>query len=201
MKNSLAASTALAAVLALSPTAQAQGLYGSFFGGVNFLGTVEEEEFLPGYSYDYDFDTGFVVGGALGVELDGGLRIEGELAFRNNTMDQVTLNTPFGSISAPYDADAETQSLMANAWYDFELDGGFQPFIGGGVGLANIEIETVDDTVFAFQVGAGVAFPLSSGLSITGEYRYFQMSNASFFGLEEDIPGQHTFTAGVRVPF
>lgn len=200
MKNILAASTALAAALALSPAAQAEGLYGSFFGGVNLLGEVESEEFL-GYSVDTEFDTGFVVGGTIGYELDPSIRVEGEFAFRSNDVDQATFNTPFGSTTYDVEGEAEILSLMANAWYDFDLGSGFQPFVGGGLGMAKVEVDSEDDTVFAFQAGAGVSYPLSGGIEITGEYRFFKVTDPTFIGIDYEIPGQHAFIVGARVPF
>lgn len=206
MKKTLVASSALATVLAMSPMAQAQNLYGSFFGGVNLLGEVESEDFapigFPGYSYDIEFDTGFVIGAALGTELANGLRVEGEIAFRGNDLDQLTVNTPLGPLVYDIEGDAETLSLMANAWYDFELGGGgFQPYVGGGVGFATVDIDDEDDSVFAFQVGAGVSFPLSGQIAITGDYRFFMVTDPNYFGIDFSVPGQHTFMVGARVPF
>jgi len=78
-------------------------------------------------------------------------------------------------------------SLMANAWYDFNTDMGFTPYVGGGIGLAQVQIlgdlggfrlNEKNDTTFAWQVGAGIAVPLTASVKATLDYRYFAADGA-----------------------
>jgi opacity protein-like surface antigen len=69
-----------------------------------------------------------------------------------------------------------TFALMANVWYDLPVEG-FTPYIGGGIGYASNEVEhglvmngTGGD--FAWQLGAGVNFPLTEKMSLGVGYRY-----------------------------
>ena len=88
-------------------------------------------------------------------------------------------------------------AFMANVDYDFKNESRWVPYVGGGLGLAIISLDTelaingrslVDDsdTVLAYQVGAGLGyeFPLAEGRSITVslDYRYFGTQDPTFTG-------------------
>lgn len=88
-------------------------------------------------------------------------------------------------------------AFMANVDYDFKNESRWVPYVGGGLGLAIISLDTelaingrslVDDsdTVLAFQVGAGLGyeFPLEEGRSITVslDWRYFGTQTPTFTG-------------------
>jgi opacity protein-like surface antigen len=78
-------------------------------------------------------------------------------------------------------------ALMANAWYDFDVGMPVTPYVGGGIGMALIQMDgkldgislhEKNDTVFAWQVGAGLAYPLSAHTKLTLDYRYFSAGGA-----------------------
>ena len=92
-------------------------------------------------------------------------------------------------------------AFMANVDYDFDTGSPWKPYVGGGLGLAIISLDTesastgdslVDDSdaVFAYQVGAGIGyeFPLPEGRSVTVslDWRYFGTQTPTFTG---DITG------------
>ena len=93
-------------------------------------------------------------------------------------------------------------AFMANVDYDFDTGSRWVPYIGGGLGVATISLDTetatggrslVDDSdsVFAYQVGTGIGyeFPLEEGHSITVslDYRYFGTQTPTFTG---DVTGE-----------
>ena len=93
-------------------------------------------------------------------------------------------------------------AFMGNVDYDFKNESRWVPYIGAGLGLAIISLDTesaatgtslVDDsdTVLAYQVGAGLGyeFPLAEGRSITVslDYRYFGTQDPTFTG---DVTGK-----------
>ncbi|MBS0473280.1 MAG: porin family protein [Proteobacteria bacterium] len=173
-------------------------------------------------SVDTSFKTGFVVGGNYGIDW-GNFRTELELAYRESTsgkhgvvktsyeLDLRHYPTTSGTISFnPYTTSKSTRtvptairlsaySLMANVWYDFhnfEASTGLTPYIGGGIGMAQVKIAgSIDnsrlfeknDQVFAWQVGAGVSMPVWSGTSLFLDYRYFSADSAHLY-IE---PGYH----------
>ncbi|MDE0404892.1 MAG: outer membrane beta-barrel protein [Nitrospira sp.] len=93
-------------------------------------------------------------------------------------------------------------AFMANVDYDFDMGSPWKPYIGGGLGVASISIDADSatsgrslsddsDTVFAYQVGAGLGyeFPLEEGRSITVslDWRYFGTQAPTFTG---DVSGE-----------
>ncbi len=129
-----------------------------------------------GENYMVDFKTGFTVGAAVGANLTPELRGEVELAFQTYDVDDVETNG--GETSG--DGQVDSYFLMANLWRDFEL-GGFHPYVGGGVGVALMDVnidfdsdENVDDSTLALaaQVGSGVRFPITDALTLDVGYRF-----------------------------
>ncbi len=92
-------------------------------------------------------------------------------------------------------------AFMANVDYDFDTGSRWVPYVGGGIGVATISVDTESatgtsltddsDTVFAYQVGAGIGyeFPLEEGRSITVslDWRYFGTQAPTFKG---DVSGE-----------
>ena len=125
-----------------------------------------------GYTVPDDPDVEFSVGSSGELDMDDGLRrlagsgleheafrVEAEAGYRLNDFD---VSFPGGLITA--DGDLETLSGMVNLYYDFGLGDRWSIYIGGGVGAAyttiDLEGETNNDTVLAYQgmVGVGYAF-------------------------------------------
>ncbi|HTO42312.1 MAG TPA: outer membrane beta-barrel protein [Rhizomicrobium sp.] len=160
-------------------------------------------------SLDTKFKTGFVLGGNAGIEWGSGLRTELELALRqNSSKNRARLRTHFQSQFptsteegatvlatshtsrdevVPAHIKLRAWSLMANAWYDFDVGMPFTPYVGGGIGLAQVQISgNLDNTnlfekndgVFAWQLGAGVSMPVSENVKAFVDYRYFAADSA-----------------------
>jgi len=108
-----------------------------------------------------DLDNGWIIGGALGYDLAHGPRIEIEEAYRHNgssgsgrgrevasahmrLFDGNSFTGSFDPIEidafdAGFDSTRTVWSLIANIWLDFEM-GPVTPFVGGGLGLAFIDM-------------------------------------------------------------
>ena len=102
------------------------------------------------------------------------------------------------AVTGSQDVDGAFSMLafMVNADYDFDTGSRWVPYVGGGLGVATISLDTKtasgrsltddSDTVFAYQVGAGIGyeFPLEEGRSITVslDYRYFGTQTPTFTG-------------------
>jgi opacity protein-like surface antigen len=157
----------------------------------------------------------------------GGPRVELELGHRENDADE------FGSIIDVVAArgSLEATSLMVNALYDFRLGKRVVPYLGLGLGGAEIEANRVrkavtapdrtgvltgDDRRFAWQLLAGVAFPLNEHWALKLDYRYFDAGDAklqygigcdagggdcSFSSSLEESYDANTVSAGVRYSF
>ncbi len=153
-KTILLASVA-GAMLAAAP-AQANGFYFSAFGGANFIQS--KDALLTNnngntFAARFDPDTGFLIGGAVGIGVDHwlqGLKVELEASYRRNDVGgqwAVTTNDSLLGVGAqavtsgPISANMSTFALMANAWYEFEIGTRFKPYFGGGVGWARAQLD------------------------------------------------------------
>ena len=155
---------------------------------------------------EMSFDTGYGVTGALGYafprDMSYGYRTEIELGYRENDTDKISAK---GFVSESIDGDVSTISVMANVFIEFMPEGTFSPFVGAGIGFANVEGDfddggSEDDTVLAYQGIAGVAFPLSQNLKIDVQYRYFATDDPEFDDLEAEY-GTHNAMLGLRYGF
>jgi opacity protein-like surface antigen len=120
---------------------------------------------------------------AAGYRFNPNVRVEGELSYRKNdyseNVDGVSAN-----------GDVKGTNLMANAWYDFANSTAFTPYIGGGLGMMRGSAKigfagsptTIDDsdTVFAWQLGAGLAYNVTQNIAVTADYRYIETNNFNF---------------------
>ena len=150
---------------------------------------------------DVSFDTGFGITAAIGNAYENGLRGEVEFGYRTSDIDE--FDSDFGSRSI--NGDVSTISLMINGYYDFMPKETICPFIGAGIGYANVEgdideLGSEDDNVFAYQVAAGVAFAINPQTKIDVQYRYFDTDDSGFDDLEAEY-GTHNAMLGVRYSF
>jgi len=159
---------------------------------------------------ELSFDTGFVLNAAFGYAYDNGFRAELEYGFRANDLDKADgtdyyLGDPY-SYSESLSGDVITNSFMVNGFYDFAPRSPVSPFVGAGIGFANIEgdidfqPDTDDDNVFAYQFAAGVAFALNPKMKVDLQYRFFGTEDPDFYGLEAEYL-THNLMIGLRTSF
>jgi len=150
MKTLLAA-TAAAALIATSASAQdTPNWYARGDAGTSFA--------------SHSDGAGWTVSGAVGRDFGNGFRSEGEVLYLD---------------SASHSHAAETSAVagFANLYYDFNRHAAWQPFVGAGVGVADVMVGGGDDTrkhgedtAFAYQATVGLAHPFNDRL--TGEVAY-----------------------------
>lgn len=174
-----------------------------------------------------DHNYGWDVGGVIGYDL-GGFRIEADVSYRRASVDgyRSTVTTPAylasGTISnfpaGNYDyagGSSSALSFMVNGLLDFGEDDGIQGFIGGGVGVSRVKADYAlntrgsflddSDTVFAWQVLAGLRQPISDNVDVTLKYRFFNADNVKLV----DVTGRnfdgrfrsHSILGGVTFNF
>ena len=100
---------------------------------------------------------------------------------------------------------------MANAYYDFKNESRYTPFVGGGLGVANVEYdidkidgdkinEKDDDNVMAYQIILGGSFAATERLNIDLQYRYFATKDPDLFGADLEYQS-HNVMLGLRYNF
>jgi len=142
---------------------------------------------------DIDFDSGWVGGIALGTEIDV-FRVEAEFEYRNSDGE---IRTIWGR----GEETLETMSLLLNGYYDFPTDLGFTPYIGAGIGIAEHDMDNLDDdTVFAYQGTIGMTLPISDAMDFDAAYRYFATGDPEFEGVDAEYDS-HNITLGLRFKF
>jgi len=153
----------------------------------------------PSYSASIEFDPGLSLGIAAGYDF-GSDRLELEFGYQKNDIDKAI---EYG-VTYEGEGDVSGMGLLLNGYHDFKTSSSFTPFIGAGVGFANVELDipgySEDDTVFAYQVGAGVSFAVNQQVNLELKYRYFATSDPKFDVIESEY-SSHNLYMGVRVPF
>jgi len=192
-------------VVFASDGANTQGPYFAARLGVCFLDDAKlSEEGVP-FTIDTEFDTGVVIEGAVGYDF-GMFRVEGEIGYRKNDIDKFSAL----GISLSADGDIDALSFMANGYLDFENQTAFTPYIGAGIGyaevsandlsVAGIDIGSEDDSVFAYQFGVGVGYSATESLIVEIAYKYFATSDPDFEDTEAEYDS-HNISIGIRYAF
>ena len=119
-----------------------------------------------------EYKAGFKVSGMLGREFGNGFRLQVEGFFARANLNKltytgVTTQTPQGPLSlqgseTPVSGPADQMGAMVNVWYDFNEGSRWRPFIGGGLGVVQVDWGGVkyDETALAQSVasqGAAIA--------------------------------------------
>ena len=158
-------------------TDDADWIFGSDFGPVPAGGNVISK-----------FEDGYGVGVALGMKLPSRFRVEGELFWQENDIDSGRLGPVQLSVLGGLNGDVGVWGGMLNGYYDF-LEGPLVPFIGLGVGyaqvdanvnLGDISVIDDDDTVLAYQGILGVSYDFMPNLQGVLAYRYLSLDDPQF---------------------
>jgi opacity protein-like surface antigen len=143
---------------------------------------------------------------------------------------------PFMRYDSKYEGiDGTVTTLLANAYKDFYIVDKFFGYVSGGVGVAfhewdarsyveemegrlrvhvnNLAVnQRYDETVLAWQLGAGLSYELTKEISLNVGYRYLANdttpspfpsppSSSNDMLHDEDDFGSHNVTAGIRHSF
>ena len=225
----LAIAVALSTTVLAGPALARDGAW--YVGGDFGAMIVEDSEtnFTPGSlatntgQLDLGFDEGF--DGSLFVGYDlGAFRIEAEVSYKQADVEEVittnlTLPGTVGTsgIFTGGDGDVAILSGMINGMLDFGDDDGLSGFVGGGVGMARVDLNSVtafqntgiaiddSDTRFAWQIVAGVRQAITNNIDIHLRYRFFNVDDLEFTGfggrlVEADIRS-HSLLGGITFNF
>ncbi|MEM9225167.1 MAG: outer membrane beta-barrel protein, partial [Pseudomonadota bacterium] len=120
-----------------------------------------------------------------------------------------------GDVVANGQGDISQTAIYANVYYDFALDSPIQPYVGAGLGIADVDVKfnpsdvgIIDDseTKLAYQFKAGVTYKLANQWEVFGEYAYratedIEVNNDLFPGTLDIENEQNVFSFGARYRF
>lgn len=153
-------------------------LYAKIFGGANFLQDTEIDRNKSRY------ETGYIVAGSLGYSWCYGLSVEAEYAYRRNDITKTDFHVGGSSKHGHY----QSSSYMGNLIWDLPLCSwgcdfwNIQPFIGAGIGYDFQQMHSKNSRYdfhqkwyhFAWQLKAGLAYPIFCNAEMTLEYIFHQ---------------------------
>ncbi len=215
MKRIVICTCLLLALAAPDLHAAEGGAYLGLYGGLSLVDGAKNDGATG--SFNFDFKTGYAAAVTLGYDLRenypniGIGRVEIEAAYRSNRLDEVE----FTQTALPTQGDMRVASLMLNTFGEYREVLPLIPYVGGGIGLARVEIDQVrfgevllfDDsnTVFAWQVGGGFGWQLGRFLALDLGYRYFSTVDLRFTGADgerfKSRYDNHTVLLGARIDF
>ena len=174
---------------------------------------------LPNVNWKNSFNNGAEGFLAAGANITPAVRLEGEFlyqSFQRNVSGTYTwrqVNTIGGDLFAnqPGNPISNTHStlnsysLLANAYYDFDFQSRWKPFLGLGAGIGHLHASgttannsllindltsgfaviaptvartpALNGIVFVWQVKAGLSYAITPALSLVGQYRFFRTSS------------------------
>ncbi len=164
-----------------------------------------------GYEFEPNQMPNYLVPRAAGVDF-GLLRLEGEAMVNGDSLNNFELaaDNLYGG------SNFETMAGMANAFIDIPTRNGVSPFVGGGIGYANVSaigsealgVDPVDDrdVVMAYQLRAGFAISILTSAEIVLGYRYFFTDDLTLNGtngdpVTVDSQASHVGELGIRIRF
>ena len=238
--KALVCSTALAGLLAASPVLAADVLYsapapiapaagGPYFevkGGANIISSdpgfaTDAGDLAAGTPDTLNLDTGFFGSVAFGYAFGnrwGPLapRLEVELGFLNNNVGTYDDDGPgVGGAVAAGQGQLNAFFGLTNLLFDIPVGwGGLTPYVGAGIGFANVRLDQVgtvggtvfnsEDTAFAWDLTAGVSYDISRNVTFYVFYRFLQFNsvNGTLIGggfTSSDDIDNHQVGAGIRV--
>jgi opacity protein-like surface antigen len=200
------------------------------FGGASWLDSVDVDgnsnSQFSNLNADFDFDTGFLIGGAVGFTFVEWARTEIEVAYASYDVDSVQLTEDGVGGSRTFDSvDANFSALtvMGNMWFGFNMlplvgnpvdtagSGlGVSPYFGGGIGVGFVNNDGDDadsngfedsSTGLAWQVGAGIRWNFVSNIGLDLGYRYRNVTSVSFDNWDDADFSSQNVTLGVVFNF
>ncbi len=171
-----------------------------------------------------DYNTGWDVGLVGGYDF-GLIRAELDLAYKNAGVNEVVLgsNVCTSDQNCILDADGDGSALtaMVNLLFDFGGNDSVGGFVGAGVGMARISIDTDfsgtfptipttgfgfddEDSALAWQLLAGLRFPVSENIDAGVKYRFLNTRKLEFTDGADRLSGHwrsHSLLASLTYNF
>ena len=220
--NAFAGSPKATAAADAEPTHRS-GFYVGVQGGLNMFNNNKTTGPLGFFDYKVGYDKGFTFGGFAGYDFGKFFRAELELTYKQAEIDSLKTSFLGLPINLPIQGKVKNLNVMANAYFEYPVNSLITPYVGVGLGMAQIrgtgltlnlpiigQKRNVQDTVFAYQLIAGVGFNVTDHVTIGMDYRFvdtlkgrFELKDV-FFGFDAPFKmklSSHNFMVNVRYNF
>lgn len=201
-RTPMTAALAIAALAGSAGIASAQDFslensYFKGFGGATWPRDLDTTLFEDGEQIaapSFDHDTGYTLGIAVGAAVAPNIALELEYTYRK--ADFTVRDRAEGDQT---DGDTSARAFMVNALYMFDSmgpTGSIQPYVGAGIGAANVEKSAggqdfEGDGLLAYQLFGGVGYQVNPKMSLFAEGRWFQTESDRFEGpADENFEGR-----------
>ncbi len=187
---SVVATAGLSASAVSAQGFDASDFYLKGFGGATWMqdqtGDVKDGSFKLGNG-KASYDAGYTLGVAVGYDITPNWAMELEYAYRKaDTTTKID-----GAVGDKFGGSTNSNAVMLNALYNFSpmgATGAFQPYLGGGLGWANMESDISGvgsfkrDNALALQLIGGVGYAVNPNWTLLGEIRYFSTDDGKLSG-------------------
>lgn len=190
--------SALAVMLGFGSTAKAQDACLPFYvgasSGVSFLQDLKEDR------ETYHHDAGFAFSTFLGWN-EGPGRLELEYSRFNNEIDTYD----DGLVTVDGDRNnVDLYAYMMNGYLDFPISSRLTGYLGGGLGVAQVQVnDFVDSTSqfgIAYQTKVGASLSLTNRAELFGGYRFLGTEKLSTLHVSDQVY-MHSLETGLRFKF
>jgi len=205
-KNILFIALALVLLMAV-PAHSGNGLYVGGNIGLSMMRDVDTDYFVV--PVNFKFEPGYALGAVVGYGHNY-FRGEAELMYQKSNLDKADI-TGFGEVGAS--GDVSNLAFLLNGYFDIKNPSIVTPYLTAGIGVSRVDVDSIkilglpittkksyDDTVFAYQVGAGVGFDVTKNITIDLKYRYFGTSDVKIDS-EKFTNASHNIYLGMRYSF
>ena len=158
-------------------------------------------DILSGSGFGQDFGTSAIIGGGVGYALPVTPDMPVRFRFDVTGSDRVDYDSTHSASNSVVTLTAKTSLnsavFLGSAYVDLPTGSAWTPYIGFGLGAAINDLDRVHynanganagseggttQTNFAWSIGAGVAYQLTSAIAIDGGYRYLDAGRVSTDG-------------------
>lgn len=210
------------AVLFLCGSVSAQeahkpGFYVGLEGGLAFFQGSETSLFHDKIDANFSFNRGYTLGATVGYDFSKYFRGEFEFNYKKTSLNRLEKNFFGHTYNFGVKGDIKNFNYMANAYLQYPLNSAIVPYLGIGVGLADVKMGkpcvykcdggSSSQHLLAYQLIAGMGVNVSKHVTLTMDYRYFMTRKGSF---DTDLLGHpkvkmnfnsHNVMLGVRYKF
>jgi opacity protein-like surface antigen len=165
---------------------------------------------------DTSYETGPFVAGAIGYQFHSGLRAEAELGYLTTSVDSQDVAGVGTFQDDNVTGDTSAFFGLASVYYDLPLNGPIKPFVGAGIGAADVSFEDhgtsatgtlLDEsaTAFAWHLTGGIDYEIRENVALEVGYRYLAVEDVdvtAFDGTPSSVDvADHIVFAGLRYRF